>query len=55
MDRIGADYFKVINDINEKLNANAVAMQMPVGDSEDFISIIDLLTRKMATLEGEKG
>ena len=31
LDRIGADYFKVVNDVNTKLSANAVAMQMPVG------------------------
>ncbi len=38
-----------------KLSANAVAMQIPVGASEDFAAIIDLLTRKMATFEGEMG
>ncbi len=41
---------RVVNDINEKLHVNAVAMQMQVGMSEDFNAIIDLLTRKMATL-----
>ena len=55
LDRIGADYFKVVDDVNEKLDGNAVAMQMPVGDSEDFNGIIDLLTRKMATFEGDNG
>src|ERR1700735_1656549 len=29
MDRIGADYFMVISDVNEKLDSNAVAMQLP--------------------------
>lgn len=55
LDRIGADYFRVINDINNKLKANAIAMQIPVGQSEDFTSLIDLLTMKMATFEGERG
>jgi elongation factor G len=55
MDRIGADYFMVIDDVNEKLDANAVAMQLPVGEAENFTAIIDLLTRKMATFEGEMG
>lgn len=56
LDRIGADYFRVINDINTKLGANAVAMQLPIGASEDFSAIIDLLTRKMATFgEADKG
>lgn len=49
LDRIGADYFKVVNDVNAKLGANAVAMQLPVGQSEDFSAIIDLLSMKMAT------
>lgn len=55
LDRIGADYFKVLDDINTKLHANAVAMQIPIGHSEDFTGIIDVLTRKMATFEGDKG
>jgi elongation factor G len=55
LDRIGANYFKVISDVNTKLQANAVAMQIPVGASEDFSAIIDLLTRKMATFSGSMG
>lgn len=49
MDRIGADYFKAIKDANVKLQANAVAMQLPVGESESFVGVIDLLTRKYYT------
>jgi len=55
MDRIGADYFMCVNDVNEKLGANAVAMQLPVGASEDFRGIIDVLTKKMLTFDGEMG
>lgn len=47
LDRIGADYLKAVNSINEKLKGNALAMQLQVGYSEDFIGIIDLLTMKM--------
>ena len=36
--------FQVVADINDKLSANAVAMQLPVGVSEDFNGIIDVLT-----------
>jgi len=53
LDRIGADYFAVIKDMNAKLAANAIAMQIPVGESEDFRAIIDVLTRKMATFSEE--
>lgn len=55
LDRVGADYFKVLKDINTKLQANAIAMQIPVGHSENFSAIIDLLTRKMATFTGDMG
>lgn len=55
MDRVGGDYFMVISDVNEKLDANAVAMQLPVGQAEDFCGIIDLLTMKMAEFAGEMG
>lgn len=56
LDRIGADFFKVVNDVNLKLKGNAVAMQIPVGASDAFSAIIDLLTRKMATFsEQDKG
>jgi elongation factor G len=49
LDRVGADYFKVISDINNKLGANAVAMQLPIGASEEFSAIIDVLSGQMAT------
>lgn len=55
LDRVGADFFRVIKDINEKLKARAIAMQIPVGQSEDLHGIIDILTRKMFTFEGDKG
>lgn len=55
MDRVGADYFEVVDDVNEKLKANALAMQIPVGESEDFSAIIDVLTNKMATFTGDMG
>lgn len=55
LDRIGADYLRVVQNIKDKLGANAVAMQMQVGMSEDFTGIIDLLTRKMAIFTGPSG
>jgi elongation factor G len=56
LDRIGADYFRVLDDVNTKLHANAVAMQIPVGKSDEFAGIIDLLTMRYATFgETDKG
>jgi elongation factor G len=55
MDRIGADYFDSVKDINDKLDGHVVMMHIPVGESENFNAIIDVLTGKMATFEGEHG
>lgn len=53
LDRIGADYFRVVDDVNKKLSARAVAMQIPVGQSDEFKAIIDVLTGKMAVFSEE--
>ncbi|HEX2977783.1 MAG TPA: elongation factor G [Candidatus Babeliales bacterium] len=56
LDRVGGDFLRVVNDINEKLHVNAVPAQMQVGFSENLSGIIDLLTRKMATFsEADRG
>lgn len=55
LDRIGADYLTVVDDINKRLHANAVPMQMQVGYSDKFANIIDILTRRMATFSGDMG
>jgi len=55
LDRVGSDFFKVVDDINNKFAANAIAMQVPVGAEENLSGIIDVLTRKMATFKGKRG
>ncbi|MBQ7158739.1 MAG: elongation factor G, partial [Treponema sp.] len=46
MDRIGADFFYSINDVREKFGANTIALQIPMGQGEDFEGVIDLLKMK---------
>ncbi len=46
MDRIGADFFYSINDVHEKFGVTTVALQVPMGQGEDFDGVIDLLTMK---------
>ena len=46
MDRIGADFFHVIDMMKTRLGANAVAVQVPVGKEEDFRGIIDIIDMK---------
>jgi len=53
LDRVGADFFSVVRDIEEKLQANVVMTQIPVGQAEDFQGIIDLISRTFATYKSE--
>ncbi len=46
MDRQGADFFNVYNDIKEKLKANPVPIQIPIGAEEKFEGVIDLIEMK---------
>ncbi|MCV2528235.1 MAG: elongation factor G [Candidatus Lightella neohaematopini] len=46
MDRIGADYLKVIEQLKNKLHANPVPIQLAIGKEENFIGIIDLVKMK---------
>ena len=51
VDRTGADYFDVIKQMNENLDARAIAFQIPVGQEDDFKGIIDLMACKMYTFK----
>jgi len=46
MDRTGADFLHVVNDVKEKLGAKAVPLQIPIGAEENFKGVVDLLTGK---------
>ena len=46
MDRIGADFFYSINDVKEKFGVSVIALQVPMGQGEDFEGVIDLLKMK---------
>ncbi len=46
MDRVGADFFMVIDDMRQKLAANPVPMQIPVGAEDKFTGVIDLLSMR---------
>ena len=54
-DRSGADPFRVIDQLREKLNHNAVAVQIPIGLEADLDGIIDLITMKAVYFDGEFG
>ena len=46
MDRAGADYGKVIDQLRERLNCNAVPIQMTIGSEEHFVGVVDLVKNK---------
>ncbi|PKP49861.1 MAG: elongation factor G [Bacteroidetes bacterium HGW-Bacteroidetes-11] len=51
IDRTGADYLEVIRQMNEHLDARAVAFQLPIGQEEEFRGILDLIHFKMLTFK----
>ena len=55
MDIMGADFFKVVDMIKERLKANAVPIQIPIGKESDFIGIIDLVTMKAEIYKDDMG
>ena len=57
MDRSGADFFKVYGEIKEKLGANPVPIQIPIGAEEKFEGVIDLIEMKAVRWyeDGDKG
>ena len=46
MDRKGADFERVVQDLRERLRANAVPVQLPIGYEDEFSGVIDLVGRK---------
>ncbi len=46
LDRIGADFYRVIQQVEDVLGATPVAMTLPIGIEDNFIGAVDLLTRK---------
>ncbi len=49
MDRAGADFFKVVDEIRDRFGSNAVPVQIPIGQEEDFNGVIDLVERRAIT------
>jgi len=46
LDRIGADFYRVVKQVEKVLDANPLVMVLPIGIEDDFTGIVDLLTRK---------
>ncbi|KAF2021880.1 elongation factor G, mitochondrial [Aaosphaeria arxii CBS 175.79] len=55
MDRMGANPWKAVDQINQKLKIPAAAVQVPIGREDHFQGVVDLIGRKAIYNEGEKG
>ena len=55
MDRLGASYERSIEMIRERLGANPIAMQLPIGSESSFAGVVDLLARVAISWEDELG
>jgi len=55
MDRVGASFERSIETIKNRLGANAIPMQMPIGSEHSFIGAVDLLEMKSITFEDQLG
>ncbi|MCB1109526.1 MAG: elongation factor G [Chlamydiia bacterium] len=53
MDRVGADYFFCIKSMQEKLGANAIPVQCPIGAENDFLGMCDLVSMKAYIFKDE--
>jgi elongation factor G len=54
MDRAGADFYSVVQQIQEKLGANPVPVQIPIGAEENFTGVVDLITMKATVYTTDK-
>ena len=55
MDRIGADFSSVVKAMHERLGANAIPLQLPIGAEDDFAGVVDLIEQKAIYFSGVLG
>ena len=55
MDRTGANFFRVVDQIKNRLGANAVPIQLPIGAEDKFTGLIDLMNMKAEIYTNDLG
>ena len=55
MDRTGADFFKAVDTMRERLGANPLPIQVPIGEEADFVGVVDLIENKALVWKDELG
>lgn len=53
MDRVGADFYSCLNQMVTRLNANPVAVQIPIGSEDNFVGVVDLIENKALYFNAE--
>jgi len=46
LDRMGSDFERVVGEVHERLTPNAVPLQLPIGQGDDFVGVVDLLRQR---------
>jgi len=54
LDRMGADFYRVVKQVKDVLGANPLVMVLPIGIEDDFVGCVDLLTRKAWIWDNEE-
>jgi len=55
MDKTGGDFYMSLGSIHDRLSKDAVAVQLPIGEENDFRGVVDLVTKKAFLFSGEYG
>ncbi|MDR9419554.1 elongation factor G [Gracilimonas sp.] len=53
MDKVGADFYNVVDELDEKLNANPIPIQIPIGAEDKFQGVVDLINMKAIIWDDE--
>jgi elongation factor G len=53
LDRTGADFFRCVEMMKDRLNANVLVLQLPIGNEADFIGVVDLVEMRAKVWHGE--
>jgi elongation factor G len=53
LDRTGADFFRCVDMMRDRLNSNALVLQLPIGNESDFVGVVDLVEMRALTWRGE--
>ncbi len=54
MDRVGASFERVVEEIRERLGANPIPIQIPIGEEDAFVGVVDLLRMEAVTWTGQE-